>query len=70
MKVCTVWGNLNSEKSGENYPTDLFCEECIQSMNPDTEDSSIVNYQDDDDSYGDTCSKCGKTREEEIEESQ
>jgi len=66
MKICTVHGNFNSEKSSEQYPSDLFCEECFQSMHPDKEDSSIVSHQDDDGSYGDTCSSCGKTKEEEI----
>lgn len=70
MKICTVWGDLSSEKSSENYPTDLFCEECFQSMNPGQEDSGIVSYQDDDGSYGNSCSECGKTKEEEIEENQ
>jgi hypothetical protein len=69
MKICTVWGDLSSEKSSENYPTDLFCEECFQSKSPGEEDSGIVSYQDDDGSYGDTCSECGKTKEEEAEES-
>ena len=70
MKICTIWGDMSSEKASENYPIDLFCEECFQSMSPDQEDSGIVNYQDDDGSYGNSCSECGKTKEEEIEESQ
>lgn len=68
MKICQVWGDLSSEKSSENYPTDLFCDECFESMNPGKEDSRIVTYQDDDGSFGDTCSKCGKTKDEEEEE--
>ncbi|HEX5338821.1 MAG TPA: hypothetical protein VFW53_10335 [Gallionella sp.] len=68
MKICTIWGDLSSEKSSENYPTDLFCEECFQAMNPDKEDSGIVSYQDDDGSYGNVCSECGKTKEEELED--
>ena len=70
MKICTVWGDLSSEKSSENYPTELFCEECFQLMSPYQEDSGIVSYQDDDGSYGDTCSACGKTKKEEVEENQ
>ena len=65
MKICTIWGDLTSDKSSENYPTDLFCEECFNSMRPDQENSGIVSYGDDDGSYGDTCSNCGKTKEEE-----
>jgi hypothetical protein len=70
MKICTVWGDLSSDKSSENYPTDLYCEECFQAMGPDQEESGIVSYQDDDDSYGDTCVECGKTRQDEEEENQ
>jgi hypothetical protein len=68
MKICTVWGNLLSEKSSENYPTDLYCEDCFNEMNPDGEDSQIISYQDDDSSYGDVCAGCGKTEDEENEE--
>ena len=68
MKICTVWGDMSSDKSSDNYPTDLYCEDCFLDMEPDTENSGIVNYQDDDNSYGDTCCNCGKTTEEEIEE--
>lgn len=68
MKICTVWGDLSSEKSSENYPTDVFCEECFKSMRPGEEDSGVVSYQDDDGSYGNTCAECGKTKEEEAEE--
>lgn len=68
MKICQVWGDLSSEKSSENYPTDLFCDECFESMSPGTEDSGIVAYQEDDGSFGDICSGCGKTRDEEQEE--
>ncbi|MDQ7003863.1 MAG: hypothetical protein Q9N67_02630 [Ghiorsea sp.] len=68
MKICTVWGDLSSDKSSENYPTDLFCEECFESMSPGKEESGIVSSQNDDGSYGDTCSRCGKTKEDELEE--
>jgi len=37
-------------------------------MNPDQEDSGVVSYQDDDASYGDVCSECGKTKKEELDE--
>lgn len=69
MKICTTWGDLSADKSSDNYPTDLFCEECFHDMKPDQKDSGIVNYQDDDGSYWDTCSSCGKTQKEEAEES-
>ena len=68
MKICQIWGDLSSERSSENYPTELFCDECFKDMNPDGEDSGIVTYQEDDGSFGDTCSNCGKARAEEEEE--
>lgn len=68
MKICTVWGDMSSEKSSENYPTDLFCDECFSEMGPGEEGSGIVSWQEDDGSYGDTCSNCGKTKAEELEE--
>ena len=68
MKICTIFGDMSSDKSSENYPTDLFCDECFNEMAPNQEESGIVNYQDDDGSYGDSCSKCGKTKKEETNE--
>lgn len=70
MKICTVWGDLHSDKSSENYPTDLYCEDCFQAMRPDQEDSKIVSYENYEKSYGDTCVECGKTKQEEEAESQ
>lgn len=32
MKICTVWGDMSSDKSSENYPTDLFCDACFNEM--------------------------------------
>lgn len=68
MKICTLWGNMSSDRSRENYPTKLFCDECFSEMGSDEEDSGIVSWQEDDGSYGDVCSGCGKTKAEEIEE--
>lgn len=28
-KRYTVWGDLSSEKSGENYPTKTLCDDCV-----------------------------------------
>ncbi|MEQ8261208.1 MAG: hypothetical protein RH947_13010 [Alcanivorax sp.] len=68
MKICQVWGDLSSDKASENYPTDLFCDECFELMGPGEEDSDIVTYDEDNGEFGDTCSSCGKTRNEEEEE--
>ncbi|MEP4094583.1 hypothetical protein [Reichenbachiella sp.] len=70
MKVCTVWGDLSSEKSSENYPTEVFCDECYEQMSmvKEGEESGIISEQEYDESWGDTCSQCGKTVDQELEE--
>lgn len=68
MKICTVWGDMSSDKASENYPTDLFCDECFDEMAPEQENSGVVSWQEDDGSYGKQCSNCGKTKAAEIEE--
>lgn len=68
MKICQVYGDMSSEKSSENYPTDLFCEECFEGMSKDGENADVVNYENDNGSFGDTCSACGKTKQEEDSE--
>jgi hypothetical protein len=71
MRICEVYGNLTSEKSSENYPTDLYCTDCFLEMDPYNEDpekeSKLVNHRNDDGSFGDTCSNCGKTKSEDDE---
>lgn len=64
MKICQVTGDLSSEKSRENYPTDIFCDECVEEMES-SENSGLISCLGDDKSFGDECSRCGKSREEE-----
>ncbi|UZJ44213.1 hypothetical protein OOT55_16355 [Marinimicrobium sp. C6131] len=68
MKTCTVYGDMASEKSSEAYPTETFCDECYEEMNPGTEDSQVVLEQGYDRSLGEVCSLCGKSEEDEKKE--
>lgn len=68
MRICTVWGDLSADKTDEQYPTDVYCDECFHAMDSSGEESGVVNSQDDDGSYGSTCFNCGKTADEEAEE--
>jgi hypothetical protein len=68
MKTCVVFGNMQSDKSSEAYPTIILCEECFQELKPDTENTRIVSYDEYDESLGDCCSECQKTKEDEDNE--
>lgn len=68
MKLCTVWGDLSSDKASEQYPQENVCEACVEGYLG-VEDSRIVTVNGDyDSSYGDECFFCEKTFEEEQEE--
>jgi len=68
MKTCTIYGDMSAENSGDAYPTETFCDDCYDDMEPASEDSGIVAVQDYDPSLGTKCSTCGKTAEQEREE--
>lgn len=68
MKTCMVYGDLTSDRASEAYPTEIFCDDCFEDMEPDTPDTRIVSHSEYDSSYGDTCVACGKTKEDEDEE--
>lgn len=68
MKVCQISGDMSAEKSRDNYPTNVFCDECYEEMNVDGEENPIITAQEYDSSWGDTCSRCSKSVEEEKEE--
>lgn len=67
MKICQVYGDMTSEKSSENYPTDVFCDECFSELDR-GEESQVVTHSEYDSSWPGECSKCGKTLQEEKEE--
>lgn len=66
MKNCTVWGDLSSEKSSENYPEVPVCDDCVEGYKGEEEGIISVNGACDDDFA--ECYYCEKTKEEEDEE--
>ena len=68
MKSCTIYGDMSSDKSSENYPTVAICDECVAADQASGENSQIVTVSNHDMSDGDTCAFCDKTLEEEQEE--
>lgn len=68
MKTCTIWGDLTSERSSENYPMVPVCDDCVNSNEKAKEESGIVSVHDFDKSLGDTCEFCRKTLAEEMAE--
>lgn len=65
MKSCTVWGDLSSDKSSENYPEETVCDECVKS-NQKKEDSPIVSVNGEfSEGYDAECYLCGKLKSEE-----
>lgn len=68
MKICTIWGDMSSDRVGEQYPSVTVCDDCVSAERSSGEDSQIVTISEYDPSLGDTCEFCGKTAEEEAEE--
>lgn len=68
MKTCMIYGDMSSDRSSENYPTVIICDECVEGMGAGEEDSAIVSVGKYDPSLGDTCENCGKTKSDEDKE--
>lgn len=43
LKECTVFGDLSSDRTSENYPLVPVCEDCIEVDHAAKEDSQIVS---------------------------
>ncbi len=43
MKTCTVWGDLSSDRTSEQYPTVTVCNSCVAKHQKAGEDSKIVS---------------------------
>ena len=67
MKNCTIWGDLSSDRTSENYPEGPVCDECV-AENEGKEDSQIVTVGGECNDREAVCELCGKTFEEELEE--
>ena len=65
MKTCTIFGDMQSESTVDQYPTVTLCNDCVEQDSLSKEDSQIVTLGDYDESYGDSCEWCGVTAEEE-----
>lgn len=65
MKTCTIFGNMQSERTADQYPTVTLCNDCIKQDSFSNEDSQIVTLGDYEKSYGDSCEWCGVTAEDE-----
>lgn len=65
MKTCTIFGDMQSERTADQYPTVALCNDCIKQDSLSDEDSQIVTLGDYDESYGDSCEWCGVTAEDE-----
>lgn len=65
MKSCTIYGDMSSKKSSENYPTVALCNDCVAADKIAGEYSQIVTVSKHDMSDGNTCAFCEKTLEEE-----
>jgi len=70
MKVCQIHGDMSADRMDDIYPTEVFCDECYNEMNVDNENNPIVTEETWNDSWGDTCSQCNKTLEEEKAENE
>lgn len=68
MKTCTIWGDLSSDRTGEQYPTVAVCDDCVKAEQARGEDSQIVTVGDYDSDYGNVCEFCGEEFEDEEDE--
>lgn len=65
MKKCTIFGDMQSERTADQYPTVTLCNDCVKQDRSSNEDSKIVTLGEYDKSYGDSCEWCGVTAEDE-----
>ena len=65
MKTCTVFGDMQSDSTAEQYPTVTLCNYCAEQDALVEEDHLIVSQGTYDKSFGDSCEWCGTTAEEE-----
>lgn len=68
VKTCTIYGDLTSDRAGDNYPTVQVCDDCVEDDEKLQEDSQIVIADEYDPNLGDTCAFCEKTYKEELQE--
>ena len=57
MKNCTIFGDLTSDKTRENYPEVSVCDDCVKRMDG-TEDSAIVTVNGENNESDAQCNFC------------
>ena len=67
MKTCTTYGDMIADKASENYPVDIYCDECAKSLD---EEGVLVSVENNIAGWSDSCSICGKTQAQEQTEAQ
>ncbi|EMO9850647.1 hypothetical protein [Pseudomonas aeruginosa] len=65
MKTCTVFGDMQSDSTAEQYPTVTLCNNCVEQDALSKDDRRIISLGAYDESFGDSCEWCGTTTEEE-----
>lgn len=67
MKECMVCGDMQSEKSSENYPIEIVCDECA-SIYSEGDEPRILSVEGASAEDYDVCYFCEKTYDEEFVE--
>lgn len=65
MKTCVIYGDMASDRAGENYPTVNVCDACVEGHQAAEEDNRIVSVEAYDPDYGDVCYFCDTPADEE-----
>ena len=61
MKAVMLWGDMGSDRAGEQYPEVAICDKCFDELMEDPEGSGIVNEVTYDQSiHGKRCHFCKK----------
>lgn len=66
MRTCTIYGDMQSDSAAEQYPTVTLCDSCVAEDKKAGPDSQILNEENYDPAYGDTCDWCSTTAAEEA----
>lgn len=69
IKECTVFGDMSSDRTSENYPQVPICEDCIKADHAAEEDSQIVSVGRVVTGPDASCDFCGASAEDEAGES-
>lgn len=65
MKICTTHGDMLAERNSDNYPTNIYCDECTAGLEA---SGLLLGVELNTSGWADECSSCGKTSAEERAE--